>query len=177
MADVEMPQLGETVTEGTITKWFKEVGDEVAQDEVLFEVSTDKVDSEVPSPSAGYLAEIKVPEGETVDVGTVLAVISDSPAGDGDGAAPAKDEAEAPEAEEPEEAAKTEEPEPEAEEETPDEEAAEASTETEGVADVTPEQMEESAESADEGPDKRPESQPKQTGPQEKPKGGAGTGP
>src|SRR5215208_5825689 len=79
MADVEMPQLGETVTEGTITRWFKEIGDEVAQDEVLFEVSTDKVDSEVPSPAAGYLAEILVEEGDTVDVGTKLAVISDSP--------------------------------------------------------------------------------------------------
>src|SRR3954451_8552569 len=79
MADVTMPQLGETVTEGTITKWFKGVGDQIAEDEVLFEVSTDKVDSEVPSPAAGYIAEIKVPEGETVDVGSVLAVISDAP--------------------------------------------------------------------------------------------------
>jgi len=66
MADIEMPQLGETVTEGTITKWFKNIGDPVAEDEVLFEVSTDKVDSEVPSPVAGYLAEIRVPEGDTV---------------------------------------------------------------------------------------------------------------
>ena len=65
MADVEMPQLGETVTEGTITKWFKAVGEEVAQDEVLFEVSTDKVDSEVPSPAAGVLSEILVEEGDT----------------------------------------------------------------------------------------------------------------
>ena len=75
MADVSMPQLGETVTEGTITKWFKAVGDTVAEDEPLFEVSTDKVDSEVPSPVSGTLTEIKVPEGETVDVGVVLAVI------------------------------------------------------------------------------------------------------
>lgn len=97
MADVEMPQLGETVTEGTITKWFKAVGESVAQDEVLFEVSTDKVDSEVPSPAAGYLAEILVPEGETVDVGTRLAVLSDAPPS-GAGAAPA---AEAPAAEAP----------------------------------------------------------------------------
>src|SRR5204863_5052810 len=100
MADVTMPQLGETVTEGTITKWFKQVGDKVDPDEVLFEVSTDKVDSEVPSPAGGFIAEILVPEGETVDVGTKLAVISDSaPAG---GSAP---EQEAPAAE----------PEPEAE--------------------------------------------------------------
>ena len=54
MADIEMPQLGETVTEGTITRWFKQVGDAVAEDEPLFEVSTDKVDSEVPSPMAGH---------------------------------------------------------------------------------------------------------------------------
>jgi len=77
MAEVEMPQLGETVTEGTITRWFKQVGDEVAVDEVLFEVSTDKVDSEVPSPVAGVLTEIVVPEGDTVDVGTVLAIVGD----------------------------------------------------------------------------------------------------
>ncbi len=76
MADVTMPQLGETVTEGTITKWFKKVGDRVEADEVLFEVSTDKVDSEVAAPSAGFLAEIRVAEGTTVDVGVVLAVIS-----------------------------------------------------------------------------------------------------
>lgn len=77
-----MPQLGETVTEGTITRWAKQVGDEIAEDDVLFEVSTDKVDSEVPSPVSGVLAEILVPEGETVDVGTRLAVISsgDAPA-------------------------------------------------------------------------------------------------
>ena len=94
MADIVMPQLGESVTEGTITKWFKQVGDHVAEDETLFEVSTDKVDSEVPSPASGYVAEIKVPEGETVDVGTLLEVLSDSPPGDG--AAPA-DTAAAPE--------------------------------------------------------------------------------
>jgi 2-oxoglutarate dehydrogenase E2 component (dihydrolipoamide succinyltransferase) len=78
-----MPQLGETVTEGTITKWLKQVGDQVAEDDVLFEVSTDKVDSEVPSPVTGYIAEILVSEGETVDVGTKLAVISsDAPSTD-----------------------------------------------------------------------------------------------
>ena len=78
MADITMPQLGETVTEGTITKWFKQVGDTIAEDEPLFEVSTDKVDSEVPSPLSGTLVEIKVPEGDTVDVGVVLAVIGDA---------------------------------------------------------------------------------------------------
>ncbi len=78
MADVTLPQLGETVTEGTITQWFKSVGDSVAADEPLFEVSTDKVDTEVPSPIAGVLTEIRAQEGETVDVGTVIAVIGDS---------------------------------------------------------------------------------------------------
>lgn len=84
--DVTMPQLGETVTEGTITRWIKAVGDHVDADEPLFEVSTDKVDSEVPSPASGYLAEIVVPEGETVEVGARLAVLSDAPP---DGSAPA----------------------------------------------------------------------------------------
>lgn len=86
-----MPQLGETVTEGTITRWLKSVGDPVAEDEVLFEVSTDKVDSEVPSPAAGVLSEILVAEGDTVDVGTRLAVI----AAEGSAPAPAANGAEA----------------------------------------------------------------------------------
>ena len=77
MADVILPQLGETVTEGTITRWFKNVGDTVAADEPLFEVSTDKVDTEVPSPIAGTLTEIRVPAGETVPVGTVIAVVGE----------------------------------------------------------------------------------------------------
>ncbi len=75
MANITLPQLGETVTEGTITRWFKKVGDAVAADEPLFEVSTDKVDTEVPSPVAGTLTEIRVNEGETVPVGTVIAVV------------------------------------------------------------------------------------------------------
>jgi len=75
MAEVTLPQLGETVTEGTITRWFKKVGDTVAADEPLFEVSTDKVDTEVPSPISGVLTEIRVPEGETVPVGAVIGVV------------------------------------------------------------------------------------------------------
>ncbi len=78
MAEITLPQLGETVTEGTITRWFKAVGDTVAADEPLFEVSTDKVDTEVPSPIAGTLLEIRVPEGETVPVGAVIAVVGDA---------------------------------------------------------------------------------------------------
>ena len=85
MADVTLPQLGETVTEGTITQWFKNVGDVVSADEPLFEVSTDKVDTEVPSPVSGIVAEIRVAEGDTIDVGTIVAVVS----ADGAAAAPA----------------------------------------------------------------------------------------
>jgi len=84
------------VTEGTITKWMKAVGDEVARDEPLFEVSTDKVDSEVPSPAAGVLSEILVPEGETVEVGVKLAVIGDGSGASGSSDAPAAATAEAP---------------------------------------------------------------------------------
>jgi pyruvate dehydrogenase E2 component (dihydrolipoamide acetyltransferase) len=75
MANVTMPQLGETVIEGTIMKWLKSEGESVAQDEPLFEISTDKVDTEVPSPAAGTLTKILVPEGQTVAVGTELAQI------------------------------------------------------------------------------------------------------
>ncbi|MGK0424687.1 MAG: 2-oxoglutarate dehydrogenase E2 component (dihydrolipoamide succinyltransferase), partial [Ilumatobacter sp.] len=94
MADVILPQLGETVTEGTITQWFKKVGDAVAEDEPLFEVSTDKVDTEVPSPVSGTLTEIRVEEGDTVDVGTVIAVVGDS--GDAAPGAPVAEPAPAP---------------------------------------------------------------------------------
>ena len=73
---VTMPKLGETVTEGELTNWFKEVGDAVAFDDPLFEVSTDKVDSEIPSPYDGVIAEILVSSGETVPVGTPLVRIA-----------------------------------------------------------------------------------------------------
>ncbi len=82
-----MPQLGETVMEGTIIQWYKQVGDEVAEDEPLFEVSTDKVDSEVPSPMSGVLVEIVAAEGDTVEVGAVIAVLSE----DGAAAQPASE--------------------------------------------------------------------------------------
>ena len=75
---VTMPQLGETVTEGTILAWAKKVGEEVSEDEVLVEISTDKVDTEVPSPAAGVVLQILVPEGETVPVGTALCVIGEA---------------------------------------------------------------------------------------------------
>jgi 2-oxoglutarate dehydrogenase E2 component (dihydrolipoamide succinyltransferase) len=97
VSDITMPQLGETVTEGTITKWHKAVGDPVKEDEILFEVSTDKVDSEVPSPISGYVTEILVNEGETVDVGARLAVVStEAPSADGGKGAPEPAEASVP---------------------------------------------------------------------------------
>ena len=86
---VEMPALGESVTEGTVSRWLKKVGDQVAVDEPLLEVSTDKVDSEVPSPIAGVVTEILVQEDETVDVGTVLCRVGDSAAAPAATSAPA----------------------------------------------------------------------------------------
>jgi pyruvate dehydrogenase E2 component (dihydrolipoamide acetyltransferase) len=76
--DVVMPQMGESIFEGTITKWLKKTGDAVERDEPLFEISTDKVDAEIPSPVAGVLAEIRMPEGTTVQVNTVVAVVAES---------------------------------------------------------------------------------------------------
>ena len=73
--NVVMPQMGESIAEGTIVRWIKKVGDSVDRDEPLFEISTDKVDAEIPSPSAGVLTEIKVKEGETVPVNSVVATI------------------------------------------------------------------------------------------------------
>src|SRR5688572_33357865 len=72
---IVMPQMGESIAEGTIVRWIKKVGDQVDRDEPLFEISTDKVDAEIPSPAAGRLSEIKVKEGETVPVNSVVAVI------------------------------------------------------------------------------------------------------
>jgi pyruvate dehydrogenase E2 component (dihydrolipoamide acetyltransferase) len=84
--DIVMPQMGESIVEGTITKWLKKPGDKIQRDEPLFEISTDKVDAEIPAPASGVLQEIKVTEGTTVQVNTVVGTISS----DGDGAAPAK---------------------------------------------------------------------------------------
>ena len=154
MADIEMPQLGETVTEGTITQWFKQVGDEVAEDEVLFEVSTDKVDSEVPV--AGRRLPDRDPGATRARPSTwarKLAVVSDAPPGDsgGDAEAPAEEPASEPEPEpepepeakdeepEPEPAAKEEEPEPEAEEPEPEAEEPEPEPEPEQPAAAEPE--------------------------------------
>jgi 2-oxoglutarate dehydrogenase E2 component (dihydrolipoamide succinyltransferase) len=94
--DVVMPQMGESITEGTLTKWLKKPGDTVARDEPLFEISTDKVDAEIPSPVAGTLGEIKVQEGTTVGINTVVATINEdgakSAAPAGNGAVPTKED-------------------------------------------------------------------------------------
>jgi pyruvate dehydrogenase E2 component (dihydrolipoamide acetyltransferase) len=74
---VVMPQMGESIAEGTIVRWIKKVGDAVDRDEPLFEISTDKVDAEIPSPAAGVLTEIKVKEGETVPVNAVVGTIGE----------------------------------------------------------------------------------------------------
>lgn len=100
--DIVMPQMGESITNGTITKWHKQPGDKIELDEILLEISTDKVESEIPSPMEGRIEEIKFPEGETVDVGIVIAVVEDDlsvPFGGGNSGdsgsseAPAKEEA------------------------------------------------------------------------------------
>src|SRR5437762_1088639 len=96
--EVVMPQMGESIAEGTITKWLKNVGDHVERDEPLFEISTDKVDAEIPSPAAGILTDIKFKEGDTVEINTVVAVL------DGEGAQPSVDTAAAKDEETPAEA-------------------------------------------------------------------------
>src|SRR5215469_9716802 len=95
--DIVMPQMGESIFEGTITKWLKKPGDKVERDEPLFEISTDKVDAEIPAPAAGVLKEIKVGEGQTVPIQTVVAVI-DAPGATEQAAAPAPSPSEAPQA-------------------------------------------------------------------------------
>src|SRR5579863_1280440 len=77
MTDVVMPQMGESIVEGTLTKWLKKPGDKVERDEPLFEISTDKVDTEIPSPAAGTLGELLVQEGQTVQVNAIVARITE----------------------------------------------------------------------------------------------------
>src|ERR1700734_3591443 len=89
LTDVIMPQMGESIFEGTITKWLKKAGESVQQDEPLFEISTDKVDAEIPSPAAGVLSEIKVQAGTTVQINTVVAVIGGAAAAAAPSAPPA----------------------------------------------------------------------------------------
>ena len=138
-SEVTLPALGESVTEGTVTRWLKAVGDEVEVDEPLLEVSTDKVDTEIPSPVAGTLLEIRAEEDDTVEVGAVLALVgSGSAASSGDGSGASEDEA-------PQEES--------AEDEASPEEIEDKATEAE-----TPEETEEAAEDAgDEKEQKAPE--------------------
>src|SRR5579862_9521705 len=86
MTDVVMPQMGESIVEGTLTKWLKKKGEHIERDEPLFEISTDKVDTEIPSPGAGVLSDILVEEGKTVAISTVVGKIDESA---GNGAGPA----------------------------------------------------------------------------------------
>src|SRR5882757_3125754 len=86
--DVVMPQMGESIAEGTIVRWIKKVGEKVDRDEPLFEISTDKVDAEIPSPAAGVISEIRVKEGETVPVNSIVAVIGGAVAAASASAAP-----------------------------------------------------------------------------------------
>jgi pyruvate dehydrogenase E2 component (dihydrolipoamide acetyltransferase) len=94
--DVVMPQMGESITEGTITKWLKKPGDAIQRDEPLFEISTDKVDAEIPSPAAGTLKEIKISEGTTVQINTVVCSIDEAGSSSASAASPAKAETAAP---------------------------------------------------------------------------------
>src|SRR5881394_4079223 len=96
MTDVVMPQMGESIVEGTITKWLKKKGERIERDEPLFEISTDKIDSEIPSPAAGVVQDILVKEGETVQINTVVAVIGDGSGAAAEASAPATEEPKAP---------------------------------------------------------------------------------
>src|SRR6201987_3807575 len=90
MTDVVMPQMGESIVEGTLTKWLKKPGERIERDEPLFEISTDKVDTEIPSLAAGTLAEVLVEEGKTVGINTVVGRIDESGGNGARAAAPAK---------------------------------------------------------------------------------------
>lgn len=145
--EVPMPQMGESIAEGTVSKWLKKVGDPVERDEPILEISTDKVDAEIPSPTEGVLAEVAVQEGETVEVGTVVAYIetdaAEAPEGE---AAEAVAEAEAPEAREEEAAA-----------EVPEEEAAEPAREPAAAAAVREREARPAAREREPSGDGRPE--------------------
>jgi multidrug efflux pump subunit AcrA (membrane-fusion protein) len=143
--EIKMPQLGESVVEGTITRWLKKEGDSVAEDELLVEVSTDKVDSEVPSSAAGTIQKILVQEGETVKVGTAIAVVGEGAAEpSGDGAAQENGDGRAEEA--PEEGEQG--PEQATAEEEPDEHPEAAAPQEEGGAEPEEEEAEPAREQA-----------------------------
>ncbi|MGM1030015.1 MAG: 2-oxoglutarate dehydrogenase, E2 component, dihydrolipoamide succinyltransferase [Actinomycetota bacterium] len=152
MTDIQLPALGESVTEGTITRWLKAVGDEVAVDEPIVEVSTDKVDTEVPSPVAGTITEILAAEDDTVDVGAVIARVGDA------GAAPAQDAAkEAPAEDAPDAEVATAGTDSEADQEADDESAAEAQDSPSQEADQQAAQAEQQDEPQQDEPQPAPE--------------------
>ena len=155
---VTLPALGESVTEGTVSRWLKQVGDTVEADEPLLEVSTDKVDTEIPSPASGVLLEIKAQEDETVEVGAVLAVIGEPSEADGQAApapeAPAEEVAEAPAQEQAEAPAQEAQPKSA---EAPAQEEAEAPAQ-EAPARRKPRRAEAPAEEEAEGQRRRPKS-------------------
>src|SRR5947199_5541437 len=93
MTDVVMPQMGESIVEGTLTRWLKKPGERVERDEPLFEISTDKVDTEIPSPAAGVLSDVLVEEGKTVAINTVVAHIDEGGGASATSAAPPQDSA------------------------------------------------------------------------------------
>jgi 2-oxoglutarate dehydrogenase E2 component (dihydrolipoamide succinyltransferase) len=132
MPEIKMPQLGESVVEGTITKWLKSEGDTVEEDELIVEISTDKVDSEVPSTASGKLTEILVPEGETVEVGQAIAVVGDEAGASSDSGEAAEQEAGDEQAAEAEQKAGDEQAAEAEQEEAGDEQAAEAEQEEAG---------------------------------------------
>jgi pyruvate dehydrogenase E2 component (dihydrolipoamide acetyltransferase) len=163
---VTLPALGESVTEGTVTRWLKQVGDEVAVDEPLLEVSTDKVDTEIPSPVAGKLLEIKVSEDETVEVGAELALIGSGEPSSGGGGADAGQQKEAePEPEKEPEPDK--EPEPEAKEEPEPEKEPESDKEPEPEPEKEPEP--EAKEEPEPAEEKQPEAEAKEPEPEPEP--------
>src|SRR5580700_7918267 len=96
MIDVVMPQMGESIVEGALTKWLKKPGETIGRDEPLFEISTDKVDTEIPSPAAGVLAEVLIEEGKTVGINTIVARINDGASAPAEAPAAPQKQAEAP---------------------------------------------------------------------------------
>ncbi|HEX3202848.1 MAG TPA: biotin/lipoyl-containing protein, partial [Actinomycetes bacterium] len=165
---VKMPELGESITEGTITRWIKQEGDRVEVDEPLFEVSTDKVDTEVPSPVAGVLKTIKVQADETVEVGAELAIIDQDGEAGGDGGG----EGETAEPEDEAEAA------PEAESSADEQEAEEAAQPDEGSEEAgTEEEREATAASAEDAePQEQAEEEPSEQSAEPPPAGASGDG-
>ena len=170
--EIKMPQLGETVVEGTITRWLKQEGDTIEEDELLVEISTDKVDSEVPSSASGVIEKILVPEGETVSVGTPLALVSEAGAGGEAGGGAAAQPEEEEKAEQPAAEEKAEQPaaeQPKEQEERKEEQPAAEAEDTGDAAQVAAErrQADDSAGEAPAAKEKQPAAEQRQEPPRE----------